>query len=289
MSEESPIVVSWVQVAPLVRARAAGEATAATSPDLGLSTVEARLTPEGILYPAEADGAVVLGWAAAERIAGDQNKCFTVGTDGVASEIAVFSEHTGWRRSLMPTSGAPTMLVSGIPMHRIKDTDPHADTLAKIKAIAPVVGRVLDTATGLGYTAIEAAGTAEEVVTIELDPAGLEVARQNPWSRALFTRPNIRQLVGDAAELVPTFADGSFTRIVHDPPMLSLAGDLYAAAFYAELRRVLRRGGRLFHYIGDPTSASGKRTTAGVIRRLGEVGFARVVRHPEAFGVVAFG
>ena len=82
--------------------------------------------------------------------------------------------------SLMPTEGAPTLLVWGIPMHRIKGTNPQRDTLTKIQAIAPVAGRVLDTCTGLGYTAIEAARTAEQVVTIELDPTVLEVARLQP-------------------------------------------------------------------------------------------------------------
>jgi predicted methyltransferase len=285
MSDTLPEVVSWVQIEPLLRAHHAGHTSATTSPDLGLSEVSVTLTAEGIVFPSGA----CLDWRQAERIAADRNKCFTVEENGTTSEIAVFSETTGWRRSLMPTSGAPTMLVSGIPMHRIKDTDPYRDTLAKIKTVAPLVGRVLDTATGLGYTAIEAAKTAEEVVTIELDPAGLEVARLNPWSRGLFGRPNIRQLVGDASELVPTLSDGAFSRILHDPPMLSLAGELYSTEFYRQLRRVLRRGGRLFHYIGDPESPSGKRTTAGVIRRLGEAGFGRVVRHPEAFGVVAYG
>jgi uncharacterized protein len=278
------IVVSWVQIEPLLRARQSGAGSATTSPDLGLTTVEARLTAEGIVYP---DG-TRLAWAEAERLAGERNKCTTVADDGTVEEIAEFSEITGWRRSLMPTAGAPTMLVSGIAMHRIKDTDPWSDTLAKVKTIAPVVGRVLDTATGLGYTAIAAARTAEEVVTIELDPAGLEVARCNPWSRELFTRPNVRQMIGDAFELVPQFEDGAFTRIMHDPPMLSLAGELYSAEFYRQLRRVLRHSGRLFHYIGDPASPSGRRTTAGVIRRLQEAGFSRLVRHPEAFGVVAF-
>jgi len=287
MSEKphGEIVVSWVQVEGLLRARQAGAPSATTSADLGLTTVEARLTPRGIAYQ---DGAE-LAWHVAERIAKDRNKCFTLGADGSVTEIAAFSEVTGWRRSLMPTSGAPTMLVSGIAMHRIKDTDPWRDTLAKVATLAPLVGRVLDTATGLGYSAIAAAKTAEEVVTIELDPAAIAVARHNPWSRALFTQSNIRQLIGDAAEEVERFDDGAFSRVLHDPPVLSLAGELYAAAFYRQLRRVLQRGGRLFHYIGDPDSPSGRRTTASVIRRLREAGFGRVVRHPEAFGVVAFG
>jgi predicted methyltransferase len=44
----------------------------------------------------------------------------------------------------------------------------------------------------------------------------------------------------------------------------------------------------LFHYVGDPESRSGSRITRGVMRRLQEAGFKRVVRQPRAFGVVAY-
>ena len=188
----------------------------------------------------------------------------------------------------MPTRAAPTMLISGIPMHRIKGTDPYHDTLEKIKTVKPVVGRVLDTATGLGYTAIEAAKTADHVVTIELDPTALEIARLNPWSRALFDNPKITQRIGDSYDVIEEFDDQTFTRIIHDPPAFSLAGDLYSGEFYVELHRVLRRGGRLFHYVGNPESKSGSRVTRGVMRRLQEAGFSRIARRPRAFGVLAF-
>jgi len=56
-------------------------------------------------------------------------------------------------------------------MHRIKHTDPWADSQMKIAALTPVSGRVLDTATGLGYTAILAARTAEEVACISFRPS----------------------------------------------------------------------------------------------------------------------
>ena len=190
-------------------------------------------------------------------------------------------------RSLMPTTGAPTTLVSGFSMHRIKGTEPWADTQAKAQAIAPITGRVLDTTTGLGYTAILAARSASEVVTIELDPVGLEIARQNPWSHELFDRPNIQRIIGDAFEVVATLGEATFDRIIHDPPYMTLAGELYSEEMYRRLYRVLRKGGRLFHYIGDPQSASGARTTAGVIRRLEAAGFSRITRRAEAFGVVA--
>jgi predicted methyltransferase len=281
-----PIVLSYVQAEALLRARAAGQATAAVSPDLGLTTVDVALDADGVRFPTVPNGERV-GWPELERIQAARNVCFAL-EDGAAREIRLFSHTTGWVRALMPTHGAPTTLVAGLPMHRIKDTDPIADTLAKVRTLAPLVGRVLDTATGLGYTAIEAARTAEEVVTIELDPAAIAIARQNPWSQPLFGRPNIRLEIGDALDLVSTFADVSFSRILHDPPMLALAGDLYSEACYRQFYRVLRSGGRLFHYIGDPASPSGKRTTGGVIRRLQSAGFARIVRRPEAFGVVAY-
>jgi predicted methyltransferase len=280
---DSPVVLSHYQAGPLLGAWRAGQSTARSSPDLGLSTIEVRLLSAGIVFPS----GEALDWAAIERISRAENQCFVV-EGGTARSIQVFSETTNWLRSLMPTPGAPTMLVAGFPMHRIKDIDPFEDTRRKVVAVAPLTGDVLDTATGLGYTAIEAAKTASHVVTIELDPAGLAVARCNPWSRALFANPRITQIVGDAVEEVAQFADGAFTCVLHDPPTLSLAGDLYSTAFYRQLHRVLRSGGRLFHYVGDPQSALGKRTTAGVIRRLGEAGFRRVERRPEAFGVVVY-
>ncbi len=63
---------------------------------------------------------------------------------------------------------------------------------------------------------------------------------------------------------------------------------MYSGEFYAECFRVLRRNGKLFHYIGDPDSKSGARTTRGVVRRLQEAGFTRVVPKPQAFGVAAY-
>ncbi len=245
--------------------------------------MEVALHPDHVRFP---NGAA-LSWDAIEEIVAAPTKCFVLCNDNL-EEIRVFSKETQWVRSLMPTTGAPTMLVSGFPMHRIKNIDPYQDTLRKIKTIAPITGRVLDTATGLGYTAIEAAKTATEVVTIELDLASLEIAQLNPWSQALFKDPKIKQIIGDAYEEIQHFEDNSFSRIIHDPPIFSLAGELYSGAFYKQLWRVLKRKGRLFHYIGDPESTSGRRISEGVTRRLRDAGFVRVVRRPEAFGVVAY-
>jgi predicted methyltransferase len=276
------IVLSHYQTRPLLAARQQGQPAAIISPDLGLTTTEVRLGPDEVIFPTGEK----LAWADVRRISSNEKQCFLLEGQAIRP-IHVYSEVTNWVRTLFATPSAPTTIVAGFPMHRIQNTNPREDTLKKIAAIAPIVGRVLDTATGLGYTAIEAARTAEHVTTIELDPAALELARLNPWSRDLFDNPRITQLIGDAAELIETLPERTFARIIHDPPIFNLAGDLYSSTFYSQLYRVLTPRGQLFHYIGDLTSHSGARTAGGVIRRLQEAGFRRVVRHPEAFGVVA--
>jgi predicted methyltransferase len=276
-----PIVLSYMQTRHLPRNRV-GPETIILSPDLGLSNIEATLGPDGLFLP---DGEC-LGWDAIEEINNAKNSCFVI-RDGRPEKILAFSAATNRVCSLMPSAGAPTMLVAGFTMYRMKDCDPYKDTQAKIKAIAPLRGYVLDTATGLGYTAIEAARTAVQVHTIELDPGTQEIARQNPWSRALFDSPNISRHLGDSYDLVDTFAAGMFDRIIHDPPALSLAGQLYAGEFYRKLYRVLGEKGRLFHYIGNPASRSITNITRGVGERLRAAGFSRTTPCPQAFGVVA--
>jgi predicted methyltransferase len=110
----------------------------------------------------------------------------------------------------------------------------------------------------------------------------------NPWSERLFTDPHIRQSIGDSSEEIRTFEDGLFSRIIHDPPAFSLAGELYSATYYRHLYRVLRPRGRLFHYVGDLDSRSGRNIVRGVVRRLQEAGFSRVVRRKAAFGLVVY-
>jgi len=279
----NPIVLSYREIEPILDARKMGEGAVSTSLDLGLTTVEVLLEAERVVLP---DGQW-LSWESLEEIGQSETGCFVV-EDNIAEKIQMFSEFLGRAYSLMPTESAPTLLVSGIPMHRIKGTNPQRDTLTKIRAAAPVTGRVLDTCTGLGYTAIGAAKTAEQVVTIELDPTVLKVARLNPWSRDLFEHPRIEQVVGDSFDAIQDLEDESFSRIIHDPPMFSLAGELYSGEYYRHLFRVMARKGRLFHYIGDLSSRSGRNVVKGVTRRLQEAGFSRIVRKPGAFGVVAY-
>lgn len=251
--------------------------------DLGITNIEMFIEPGEVRFP----NGESLDWNAVEKISKSKNNCFFI-KEGEPHKILVYSELTHRQYSLMPTPGAPTLLVSGIVMHRIKGTDPYSDTLEKVKTIKPIVGPVLDTATGLGYTAIEASKTSRHVITIELDPAVQEIARLNPWSQALFDNPKITQRIGDSFDVVKEFDDNQFLRIIHDPPMFSLSGHLYSREFYTQLYQVLGNSGRLFHYIGNPDTRAGQSMTRSVIRHLREVGFSRVLRRPQAFGVVAF-
>ena len=276
-----PVILSRFQTQLFSRNREA-PAGITLSTDLGLTEIVATLGPEGLFLP----NGEHLDWDAIDEITGSENGCFAI-QGGQPKKIQVFSATTNRLCSLMPTAGAPTMLVAGFTMHRIKDCDPYQDSLAKVQAIGPIRGMVLDTATGLGYTAIEAARTAVQVHTIELDPCALEIARQNPWSQALFDHPAITQHLGDCDELVETFPEEMFDRIIHDPPVISLAGNLYGAKFYGKLYRLLKTKGRLFHYVGNPENRSMMNVTRGVSDRLRTAGFSRVRPSPEAFGVVA--
>jgi hypothetical protein len=278
-----PMILSHFQTAPMLAARKRGDSQIMVSDDLGVSTKPAHLDDAGVLF---ADG-VFLSWELANEIDANPSACFRI-HDNAANPVRIYSEEFGRSYALLPTQSAPALTISGVLMHRVQGIDPLDAAAAMVASIVPQRGQVLDTATGLGYTAIEAAKTADHVVTIELDPAVQEIARSNPWSRALFDNPKIEMRTGDSFEIIDQFADGTFSRIIHDPPVFGLAGELYSGLFYRKAMRVLAPRGRMFHYIGDPKSKSGARVTKGVVERLRDAGFSRVEPAPMLFGVVAY-
>lgn len=277
------LVLSFHQAAPLLDARRAGLVQARCSFDLGRTEQEVALDTEGVR---DASGRLLVGWDGVERVAENESVCFELEA-GAPAPLRIFSEVADRSFQLWPTARAPALLISGFLMHRVRDVSPDEGAARMVRALGKLHGPLLDTTTGLGYAAIAAAERASQVVTIELEPVVRQLARKNPWSRALFENPRIELRDGDSSALVPTLPPGSFNAVLHDPPALNLAGELYSSAFYASVRRVLTRQGKLFHYIGDPKSASGGRTTRGVLKRLREAGFSRVSIVEEAFGVLA--
>lgn len=273
------MIFSHYQTRPLADKYAMS--TMPLSTDLGLSTIKVERTSNGWRLP---DGELLTN-AQIRTINEDKNICYQL-IDGRLLKVEAFSEFTDRYYSLYPTSKAPSMLISGIPMHRVKETTPVEDTTRKIQAIGKTHGLILDTATGLGYTALRATKTANRVITIEFDPVVLSICRLNPWSQGLFANPKIDIIIGNTADLVPCFQDEVFNAIIHDPPTFSLAGHLYSGDIYRSFFRILKPNGRMYHYIGDPHSRSGTGTGRGVVDRLQKAGFT-VTPKAQAFGVLA--
>lgn len=224
-----------------------------------LLSAGARVSPDDLRMIAECEDAV-----------------FAVG-EGTVEKVIRFSNATRRTYKLRPTADWPALEISGILMHRIKGTTPRRDAESKLRLVSPVRGAVLDTCMGLGYTAILAASTADSVTVIEKDENVLEMARLNPHSQPLFQDRKITLIHGDATQIIPGFGNATFDIVSHDPPTLGVAGELYADAFYVQLLRVLKPGGKLLHYTGAPGSR-GRRIdlSANVTRRLAGVGFADV-------------
>lgn len=162
--------------------------------------------------------------------------------------LAFFSPRTNRFYKLIPTDDWPSLALGSVPMHCIKEGSPYKDSLRKIQILKPY-GVVLDTCTGLGYTAILASLKAKKVITLEVDRNVLFMAKLNPLSQKLFSQPDIEIKRADVAIYIKRFNKEFFDCIIHDPPTFKLAPQLYSIDFYHQLYRVLKKGGRLYHYL----------------------------------------
>lgn len=178
----------------------------------------------------------------------------------------------------------PSLELDGIRMHTHKVSE---DIKRKIEYLRIRAGSlVLDTATGLGYTAIEASRNGAKVITVEKDPFVIELARINPYSQHLFTSKNINLIIGDIYKL--NFKEEMFDYIIHDPPRLTKnTGLLYSDEIYQKFYYILKPNGLLYHYIGNPGKRyRNKDLLHRVTQRLASIGFSTKVIH-EIQGIIA--
>ncbi len=260
-----PLLTS-TEGAGLRTALARGKSTWTGSLDLGRSTSDVRLDEDtwhahGVAYPYP--GAVK------ERSIHYWNgQAFTV--------AAVFGSALF---KLVPTSwGAPTFEIDGIKMLPTERESPLDDARRKVALVEARGKTVLDTCAGLGYFAIRCleAGAAH-VHSWEKNAEVLWLRSLNPWSpdpEAADVATRLTLATGDITQAIASIPDASVDAILHDPPRFGIAGELYAQSFYDQLARVLRRGGRMFHYTGTPNRlTSGRDVPREVARRLDKAGF----------------
>jgi predicted methyltransferase len=175
---------------------------------------------------------------------------------------------------LKPTDwGPPTFEIDGIKMLPTAQVSPYEDARRKTAMVSPEGKVVLDTCGGLGYFAhwcLEQG--ASRVLSFEKNPDVIWLRSLNPWSPGPDARLELAQ--GDIAQAIVDLPTDSVEAILHDPPRFGIAGELYSQTFYDELARVLKRGGKLFHYTGTPNKlTSGRDVPAEVTRRLEKAGF----------------
>lgn len=250
----------------LIAARDAGADTWTGSLDLGRSSGEARLDADAwewrgqrYPWPGKLKDRTIHYW------------------DG--DEFAAVSRYSGALIKLVPTEwGAPTFEIDGIKMLPTAKASPMEDAQRKVALVQPRGKTVLDTCGGLGYFAaccLEAGAT--RIQSFEKNADVLWLRTLNPWSpdpEAPEFGGRLQLAHDDVTQAIAQIADASVDALLHDPPRFGIAGELYSQVFYDQLARVLRRGGRLFHYTGSPnTLTSGRNVPREVATRLEKSGF----------------
>lgn len=191
--------------------------------------------------------------------------------------FAPVSRYAGKLIKLVPTEwDVPTFEIDGIKMLPTAKESPLMDARRKVALVQPAGKSVLDTCGGLGYFAACCldAGVAA-IQSFEKNEDVLWLRALNPWSPDPDeSSGRLRLTHADVSQAIAGLPDAAFDAALHDPPRFGIAGELYSLAFYQQLARVLRRGGRLFHYTGSPNKlTSGRDVPREVARRLETAGF----------------
>jgi predicted methyltransferase len=278
------IVLSHFQIREILDALKKNKNSVRVSLDLGLSESELLIENDKVFFP----NRNYLSLEQLNELKDEDRFCFLLEENSLR-RIAFFSEETNLFYKLLPTEEAPTFEISGIRMHCLKGTKPF-DNAKKLIGFLKPKGIVLDTCTGLGYTAINIARKREvnKVITVEKDKNVIRLMRFNPWSKELFFNKKIKIIFNAVESFVEETPNEKFDAIMHDPPSLKIAPELYSRGLYKNFYRILKNKGKLCHYIGRPGVKRGIDFEKKTIRRLREAGFSRIIKNEKAQSLLAF-
>jgi uncharacterized protein len=219
-----------------------------------------------------------------------KHTAYCISGKGKLQPFHLFSEETNHVYKLLPTQDYPSFAISSTPMHQVSYSSPQKDTESKVKLLSPFPPRsqALDTCFGLGYSAIELAKYCQSVVSFEVDPTVLKLAGFNPYSGPAFSSEKIIIREEDVSQGIRSLESDAFEVVLHDPPTPKISTDLYRIEFYCELKRVLRPGGKLFHYCPRPNIKSrGRDFTTEVKTKLEQAEFKVLHYSEDAQGLLA--
>lgn len=254
----------------LENAIAASKSTTKISLDLGLTERDVALSENKIVlnkkkYPIP-------------TLKKDEKTCFILQEDEEEfARIRFAGSETSQIYELVETAGRPMLKVSATPFHKW-------DFIKRIEK-DELQGVVLDAGTGLGYTAIAAAKTAKRIITVEYDSHILEMHKFNPWSK--LDLPNIEIVEEDICRFMPSVPDATFDAIILDGGTPRSSGHFFSLENYTHMRRTLKPGCTLYHYLPNHGQMRGRDFPAEVMKRLETAGFTDIKRYKEDNYVVA--
>ncbi len=247
----------------------AGEKEIEASLDLGLTKINVKLYSQGF----------TIGKKKIEfpRLRERDNDAYLL-VKNKLEKVQFFSPETNMLYKLIPTSFRPILQCSGTSMHK-------KEFVERVEA-DKLTGKVLDAGTGLGYTTIAAAKTAEEVITIEKDKNVILMAKYNPYSQELFSGKNIKRLMGNIVQKITAFPDGEFDFVIFDAGTPKSSDDFFSLKNYQQAERVLKRNGKLYHYLPKHHLQRGRDFGGEAIERMRRAGFKLIERKVEESYVV---
>ena len=257
-------IISSKDLRRIEEAMRKGKVEGTLSFDLGKTQTTVVLKKEGFMY----EGKEIK----LEKLREDDKSCYII-EEGKLVKLQFLAHDTKLLYKLIPTSGPPLLQCSGTSMHKKE----FVQRIEKEK----LTGKILDAGTGLGYTAIAAAQTAEYVLTIEHDSHIITIAKFNPYSQELFERKNIELIEGDMAEEVEKRETGEFDYLILDGGTPRASGDFFSLKNYQECCRILKTEGKVFHYLPNPQIKQGRDFGMEVIDRMEKIGFKLIERDKE--------